>query len=799
MTFPPQVFVAHRSPTDQVNAMTNVNTRLDRLADRFETELRAGRSPSLEAALEGVAESAKPQVFRELLIVELQVKRLQGQQAVIAEYRKRFPNWSQEIEEAFSHGISDPLATTPQPVDTDSGQHAASGSPPSPPGDLPAEDSPSESSSGRISIAPEDLPPWPTLGDYELIRRLGSGGMGEVYLGYLRRLQTKVAIKVLPKRLTTSQSAVARFGQEMKALGRLNHPNIVRATYAGQDRGVEYLVMDYIRGIDLQQLIDLRGPLPVALAVDLIRQAAEALQYAHEQDLIHRDLKPSNVMLAENGQVKVMDFGLARLLDPGPGKASPLTDPGSVMGTADYMSPEQAAGQSNIGPASDIYSLGCTLYGLLTGRGPFQDSQHSGLIEKIQGHTKEDPPALIQLRLEVPPRVAQIVERMMAKDPAQRHASASEVAADLQAWLAESQIAVDPKPFEELFPSVGPEPPLPPPETVPRPESPQPNIGPGTRKRTIRWTAGVLLGGIGILLLAWLGYWSTTVRQKPSEPTVSKVTVDRLETNDPTPLLTGTVDDAAADVEVVVDGTVYTAAVNGNGWTAQVTKKLAEGTYDVTATASDRFGNQVTDTTGGELVCQDTSLRIEQFQVDHWGKLPNGKDTKWGELGLKTRAATEGESIQIQITLNRSAYGYIIACNPDGVVQLCVPEQEDQPPARLPKRLTFPAVDSSWRFTDGVGQQAFALVLSDEPLPPFSAWRAEKAALPWRPTTSSDGKVWEFDGDQLTEFEGGKRGRPEKLDRGSSLGALCLRLRNDETFDAMRVFAFSVLPQESAN
>ncbi len=268
------------------------------------------------------------------------------------------------------------------------------------------------------------------LGPYWLLEVLGRGGMGEVYLARHCHLECPVAIKIIASRWTENQQVVARFRQEMRAVGRLKHPNIVQATDAGEADGRYFLVMEHVDGIDLQTLLKQRGPLSVREALGLIRQAAQALQYASAHGLIHRDIKPSNLMLQTDGTLKVLDFGLAKVLTPEaeqPQDSStdrtptpPVTNALQVLGTPDYMAPEQAWGQAAIDIRADIYSLGCTLYTLLAQRGPFEDAEHSSTQAKLRAHQIEDPVPIRVFRPDVSPAVDAILTRMLAKQAGDR-------------------------------------------------------------------------------------------------------------------------------------------------------------------------------------------------------------------------------------------------------------------------------------------------------------------------------------------------------------------------------------------
>jgi serine/threonine protein kinase len=269
------------------------------------------------------------------------------------------------------------------------------------------------------------------LGKYRLLRLLGAGGMSSVYLAENTTLQGKVAIKVLPKKFTDKTSYLARFEREARTAWRLSHPNVVRAFDLETAGPIHFIAMEYVDGIDLHAKVKRDGPLPVEEAVDLIRQAALGLQHAHEEGLVHRDIKPANLILNAKGVVKILDLGLASAKD----EDGSLTEEHNerVLGTADYLAPEQARNSHDATPAADIYALGCTLHFLLTGRPPFDGGRK--LAERIRAHAMQPPPNLLDERPDLPPEIVTLFLQMMEKNPAARPAAAGDVAERLGKWL----------------------------------------------------------------------------------------------------------------------------------------------------------------------------------------------------------------------------------------------------------------------------------------------------------------------------------------------------------------------------
>jgi hypothetical protein len=272
------------------------------------------------------------------------------------------------------------------------------------------------------------------LGRYQLLGKLGQGGMGTVFLANDTRLDRRVAVKVLPPESVHNPDAVARFQREAKALAKLSHPGIVQAFDSEEDNGRHFLVMEYVEGQSLLDVLKRDGRIAPTYAADYIHQAAAALQHAHDKGLVHRDLKPSNLLLSASGQIKILDLGLARFLQDQIGDPT-KTREGMGIGTPDYASPEQFRDAHHADARADIYALGCTLYHLLAGQVPFPGSS---LAEKYDAHQKREPTPVEELCPDAPTGLALVVRRMMAKRSGDRFQSAAEAADALSPYVAGS-------------------------------------------------------------------------------------------------------------------------------------------------------------------------------------------------------------------------------------------------------------------------------------------------------------------------------------------------------------------------
>jgi eukaryotic-like serine/threonine-protein kinase len=357
-------------------------------------------------------------------------------------------------------------------------------------------------------------------GRYRILRRIGSGGMADVYCAEDSHLGRQVAIKVLHRRFAQDQEFVERFRREAKSAAGLNHPNVVGVFDRGEHEGTYYIAMEFLTGRTLKDIVTGEAPLPQERVTDIGTQILEAAGFAHRHGVIHRDFKPHNVIVDEHGHAKVTDFGIARA------GASEMTETGSIMGTAQYLSPEQAQGHA-VTATSDIYSIGVMLYEMLAGRLPFEGDSAVAVALK---HLSETPPPISQWRPDVHPALEAVVMAALAKDPTQRWQSAEDLAAALEAARAKVEaghnggqdtaaFAPIPMPADDATQVVGAPPPVLAPVTEPHLE----------RERRWPWfTIGILtLALIGALLYVILSGTLTAEKRDVPRATGKQLVVAR--------------------------------------------------------------------------------------------------------------------------------------------------------------------------------------------------------------------------------------------------------------------------------
>ncbi len=284
-----------------------------------------------------------------------------------------------------------------------------------------------------------------TIGRFRVLELLGSGGMSAVYLCVDQEQHRRVAIKVLPRSLAKDETLLKRFYREARASAALDHPNIVRGYEVAEEKGQHFMVMEFVDGASLQVVVKKSGPLAILRAAHYIRQAASGLAHAHEAGLVHRDIKPANLLVDRKGTVKILDMGLSRFYNSE--EESVLTK--DVLGTIDYLAPEQARDSHNVDIRADIYALGGTLYFLLTGHTPLDKARFHATLPT---HALPRPRPVRQWRPEIPEALAQVIDRMMAPGPQQRYQTPAEVVAALEPW---SRTPIAP-PAEEEMPQFSP-------------------------------------------------------------------------------------------------------------------------------------------------------------------------------------------------------------------------------------------------------------------------------------------------------------------------------------------------------
>jgi serine/threonine protein kinase len=606
-------------------------------------------------------------LLTELIRIELEWRCLRGEYPRAEEYRKRFPDCAGSIEDWLAEARSsvEQMAALPLPKST---------------GFVPLSTLPASPCGSSAAASPQ------VLGEYELLERLGSGGMGEVYKARHRRLNKLVALKLLPADSPDLQERVARFVREMQAVGPLDHPNVVEAFDAGEEGGKSYLVMRLVEGVDLDRLVRERGPLPVAQACDLVRQTAQGLDYLHRRGLIHRDVKPSNLMCTPEGVVKVLDLGLARL-PAGDGASANLTGAGQPVGTPDYLSPEQAVA-ATVDARSDLYGLGGTLFYLLTGHAPF--AHRVSWLGKLQAHKDEAPPDVRRLRPEVPAGLADLVAQLLDKQPKDRPQTAAEVAAVL-AGFAEGFSG-----RTALLPSLSP-----------------PNMRRRSRSSWPRLTAGIC--GVAVLLaLAVLPFMPGRTARGPAAEAV----------------------------------------------------------------------------------------RVLSLEVEHFANLRGEFDVSRGLIGKDSFTAHCGDSVTVKARLSRPAYAYLLAFRPDGIEELCFPEEEEEPPPSTdwPR---YPLAESravNYGLDEGEGLQVFVVVVSSRQLPSYRAWRTQREPSPWKKDVTPPNVVWRDNGLEVAALTpappADQRGKGREVKGKTPVVELTNWLRRAPGAETVEAVGFAVLPKD---
>ncbi len=401
-------------------------------AERFERAWKNGERPRIEEFLINVPEPQRPLVSQELLRVEGELRRRAGEEPGAEEDRRRFPGQEGAIGADFE---SPPTGTTAADQAEPVGPISARPAPRPPAGSPP--------------------PELANHADYEIVRELGVGGMGVVYLAHNRLLARHEVLKVIGQHIVEQAGMLDRFVREIRAVARLRHPNVVSAYSAFRCGTGLVFAMEYVDGLDLRRMVKAKGPMPIGHACYFLHQAALGLQHAHEEGMVHRDIKPANLMLSHHkGRpvIKVLDFGLSKAVSEQnaseltiglPGLSMDfgehLTCTGAMLGTPDFIAPEQIVNSQRADIRADIYSLGCTLYYLLSGHPPYPNRN---LRDLLKAHGSLDARPLVEVRAEVPAMLSTLVARMMAREPAGRFQEPAEVAEVLTPFFKKGSVTV---------------------------------------------------------------------------------------------------------------------------------------------------------------------------------------------------------------------------------------------------------------------------------------------------------------------------------------------------------------------
>jgi hypothetical protein len=687
--------------------------RIDPLCDEFELAWIEGRRPRLEEFLPRAQEQDREALLRELLALEVEYRFRQQERVTLEEFRHRLPGYTRVLFQALGE---------------------------------PAGLRPSSSFTARDRPAPGVSPGQ----RYQIESLLGQGGMGTVYRAHDRKLDRRVALKVIrPGAMTPAMRA--RFEGEARAVARLDHPHIVKIFDVGEmpapDGGgtVPYLALEYVAGGSLGDR--LAGPLDPAEAARLVALLARAIQHAHDRGIVHRDLKPDNVLLADRSDVaalntalgcpKITDFGLAPRLESEPGPNTGTL----VLGTPAYLTPEQARGSPDVGTPADVYALGVILYHLLTGRRPFEADSLTDLLDLVRNHP---PLPLRQIRSAIPQELECLCLACLDKQPENRP-GAAELAERLEPFAA------------------------------PGSQTGRPGNGPGESNREPR-PAG------------------RAVRLLPLRVALVGLLAAGL---------------LCAALMLAGPGRIWNPARDapGAGSMEQPAVRPAE------------------------------PLRVARLEVTYFATLHNGLDEPRGVLGKKVFTARRDDSVEVEVELSRPGFAWLIAYRPDGMEELCFPECN--PPERLfatVDLLTTPVQIQAappwlqalhaerWRqasgeliapplsdrprypsksrgvnygLNEGTGMQAFVVVASSRPLPPYQLQVERRGKAPWGSFRTPPGVVWQDAGgpvEALTEWglERSERGAGREVPGKRELVRLTDWLRSQPEVEAVQAVAFAV-------
>lgn len=587
------------------------------------------------------------------------------------------------------------------------------------------------------------------LDDYVLVERIGRGGMGEVFRAYHPPMKRHVAIKLLPRETVGDAQSVHRFHREVEAAARLEHPNIVRAYDAGESAGRHYLVMEHVDGNDLSQIVKRRGPLSVGESVAYALQAARGLSYAHRQGMLHRDIKSANLLVTRQGDVKILDMGLVSFASHATAPGGPadepqhLTSANEILGTCSYMSPEQAFDPKRIGPASDVYSLGCTLFYILTARTPFSAPNK---MMMMLAHKDDPVPSVCALRPDVPEGLDELIRKMLAKEPGDRFASMDDVAVALEALPDYRDDRIDEtagfQRNEDGTQAGSTEPKA---ETVaglPASTSKESSSGMERVPALSRWKRGLLISCIVLVAIPGALVWLRSLQGDSNN-------------------------------------------------------KAQEGNAQLPSNTVDNSSGDGADTDGiGDIV---ESLQGE-IDVRVWNpedRLRSGLSlSATGALPLRVR-----DQIRIEAALNRPAFLYLIWIDSEGTAVPVYPWQpgdwDSRPPAAAQVRsLSLPQVaDEGWEMRGSPGMETLLMLARDEQLPADFDLASRFDGLGGQKMQDSKSLVWFVGGEVVSETSGQLRAPnffdPQKIDDPVLKTQRLLQERLRDHFDLIVAVSFA--------
>ncbi len=709
---------------------------IDRVCEDFETAWQSDHGTRIESFVHHLPELALEAGLRDLIALEVYLRRKSDEQIEAAEYHRRFREHASVVEMAFA--LLDADTSQDRSSDTDSAAKANGLG--------------GGSSLGAAKAICYEVSPPKRIGRFEIRRVLGSGGFGVVYLAHDPQLDRLVALKVPHAERLARLSDKEAFLQEARTAARLNHSALVTVHDVCEADDLIYIVQEFVHGENLAAWAA-AGPRSWVEIIRVLIEITEALEYLHSKGLWHRDLKPANVLVDVEGHAHLTDFGLAIQED-----AQALLK-GQVAGTPAYMSPEQTRGETHwIDGRTDIWSLGVILYELLCCERPFRATRVRELFAEIQ---ERDPKSPRMRNPAVPKELERICFKCLTKQRLGRYSAASELLEDLRAFLATSSDSERSaaNTFAKGTDIVR--------DAVPRESKPLPTVCEGASQE------------LGRTVLKYLAK-----REGDRNATV----------NHPAINLRRLLDCALVKCGRVWLGLASLGLIAAIAWVG------------INARRDDASGQSATSPREPSMPWPER-VRIESVEVQQLVRNARGIHQRMGVVLRDRYQLREGDAVQFRAVLSRPAYCYWIAFRPDGVQELCFPEDPNQPPP-LTEEPKYPSEDPDhvvYGLTDGVGIQVFAIVASGEPLPPYRVWCEQRGSCPWRPTgdatssairVHSTDRVQEFPLDPMQQT----RGAGQRIHGESSvLQELVTWLAIGSPSVAWEIWALPVRPREESD